>query len=73
MPCRLGVDVESTFTELLLIDEKDGATFSAKVPSTPADPLIAVRNGIAQICEHAEIDPREVTHVLHGTTVATTP
>jgi hypothetical protein len=30
MPCRLGVDVESTFTELLLIDEKDGATFSTK-------------------------------------------
>jgi hypothetical protein len=58
------------FTDLLLIDEKDGATFSAKVPSTPADPSIAVRNGIAQICEHAAIDPREVTHATVATNSA---
>ena len=27
--------------------------------------------GSHKLCERAEIDPREVTHVLHGTTVAT--
>jgi hypothetical protein len=34
-----------TFTDLLLIDEKDETdetTFSAKVPSTPADPSAAL-------------------------------
>ncbi len=71
MSYRLGVDVGGTFTDLLLIDENDGTTFTAKVPSTPADPSVAVLNGIAQVCERAAIDPREVTHVLHGTTVAT--
>ena len=71
MTYRLGVDVGGTFTDLLLIDEQNGAMVTAKVPSTPADPSIAVLHGIAQICERAGIDPREVTHVLHGTTVAT--
>ena len=71
MSYRLGVDVGGTFTDLLLIDENDGTTFTAKVQSTPADPSVAVLNGIAHLCERAGIDPREVTHVLHGTTVAT--
>ena len=71
MPYRLGADVGGTFTDLLLINDENGSTFSAKVPSTPNDPSIAVINGIAQICERAEIDSRDVTHVLHGTTVAT--
>jgi N-methylhydantoinase A len=44
---RLGVDVGGTFTDLLLIDESSGETFSAKVPSTPADSSIGVLNGIA--------------------------
>ena len=37
MAYRLGVDVGGTFTDLLLIDEGNGKTFRAKVPSTPAD------------------------------------
>ena len=35
MSYRLGVDVGGTFTDFLLIDEKTGSTFTAKVPSTP--------------------------------------
>jgi len=37
MGYRLGVDVGGTFTDLLLINEESGATFTAKVPSTPED------------------------------------
>ncbi|MCC6173479.1 MAG: hypothetical protein IT481_15775, partial [Gammaproteobacteria bacterium] len=37
MSYRLGVDVGGTFTDLLLVNEKTGKTWSAKVPSTPAD------------------------------------
>ena len=68
---RLGVDVGGTFTDLLLIDESSGETFSAKVPSTPADSSIGVLNGIARICEQNGIAPERITHVMHGTTVAT--
>lgn len=71
MPYRLGIDVGGTFTDLLLINESDGTTFSAKIPTTPGDPSIAVLDGIEQICQRARIEAIEVSHVLHGTTVAT--
>jgi N-methylhydantoinase A len=71
MAYRLGVDVGGTFTDLLLVDEKNGDTWTAKVPSTPADSSIGVLNGIGKICDVAGIDPKKITHVMHGTTVAT--
>ena len=40
MSYRLGVDVGGTFTDLLLINEQTGETFTAKVPSTPEDSSI---------------------------------
>ena len=68
---RLGVDVGGTFTDLLLLDEKNGKTYSAKVPSTPQDSSIGVLNGIEKICREAGITPSDITEVMHGTTVAT--
>jgi len=68
---RLGVDVGGTFTDLLLINEASGETYSAKVPSTPADSSIGVLNGINKLCEQNKIDASRITHVMHGTTVAT--
>ncbi len=68
---RLGVDVGGTFTDLLLINESSGETYSAKVPSTPDDSSVGVLNGIAKICEQNGIAPDRITHVMHGTTVAT--
>ena len=71
MTYRLGVDVGGTFTDLLLVDEKSGQTWSAKVPSTPKDQSIGVLNGLARVCRQAGIDPKLISHVMHGTTVAT--
>lgn len=71
MSYRLGVDVGGTFTDLLLVHEKSGQTWSAKVPSTPADQSVGVLNGIQRVCERAGIDPKQIDHVMHGTTVAT--
>ncbi|NNL84620.1 MAG: hydantoinase/oxoprolinase family protein, partial [Myxococcales bacterium] len=71
MTFRLGVDVGGTFTDVLVVDEASGRMATAKVPSTPADSSIGVLNGIARACERAEIDPKNITHVMHGTTVAT--
>ncbi len=71
MSYRLGVDVGGTFTDLLLIDEESGATYTAKVPSTPHDSSIGVLNGIARICEESGVDPKKIHRVMHGTTVAT--
>ncbi len=71
MAYRLGVDVGGTFTDLLLINEESGATFTAKVLSTPEDSSIGVLNGIARICDESGVNPRDVNRVMHGTTVAT--
>ncbi|MDO6475198.1 hydantoinase/oxoprolinase family protein [Alteromonas sp. 1_MG-2023] len=71
MSYRLGVDVGGTFTDLLLINEENGQTFTAKVPSTPHDSSEGVLNGIARICEESGVDPTQIHRVMHGTTVAT--
>ncbi|MEM8982745.1 MAG: hydantoinase/oxoprolinase family protein [Pseudomonadota bacterium] len=71
MSYRLGVDVGGTFTDLLLVDESSGSTYTAKVPSTPEDSSIGVLNGIEKICSEASIDPAAISNVMHGTTVAT--
>jgi N-methylhydantoinase A len=71
MSYRLGVDVGGTFTDLLLINEQSGETFTAKVPSTPEDSSIGVLNGVARICEESGTDPASIHRVMHGTTVAT--
>jgi len=71
MSYRLGVDVGGTFTDLLLIDEQSGETFTAKVPSTPDDASLGVLDGINRICTGSAIDPDDISRVMHGTTVAT--
>ena len=71
MSYRLGVDVGGTFTDLILVNEETGDFFSAKVPSTPHDSSIGVLNGIERVCKNAGIEPNKITHVMHGTTVAT--
>ena len=71
MSYRLGVDVGGTFTDLLLINEDSGESFTAKVLSTPEDSSIGVLNGVALICEESSVDPKLVRRVMHGTTVAT--
>ena len=71
MSYRLGVDVGGTFTDLLLFDDKTGASHKTKVPSTPDDPSRAVVGGTKDICNIAGIEPNKIDYFLHGTTVAT--
>jgi N-methylhydantoinase A len=67
----LGVDVGGTFTDLLLVNEKTGQTWKAKVSSTPHDQSEGVLRGIERVCGLAQISPEAIDHVMHGTTVAT--
>lgn len=71
MSFRLGVDVGGTFTDLLLINDVTGDSYTAKVPSTPHNPSIAVLNGIDRICQTSGVEPSAIRSVMHGTTVAT--
>lgn len=71
MTYRVGVDVGGTFTDVLLINAETGQTWRSKVPSTPEDQSIGVLRGIEKACELAGVAPASVSHVQHGTTVAT--
>lgn len=71
MPLKLGVDVGGTFTDLILVDEDNGRMVRAKTPSTPTDQSVGVLNGIEKICRLANVAPSEISHIMHGTTIAT--
>jgi N-methylhydantoinase A len=71
MSYRLGVDVGGTFTDLLLFDERSGAFWRHKTPSTPHDSSEGILTGVEAICGDAGITPADVDVFLHGTTVAT--
>src|SRR5262249_9839683 len=68
---RLGVDIGGTFTDASLIDEATGEVWSAKVPSTPADPSAGFMTGAERALTDARAHTADVRYVVHGTTVAT--
>lgn len=67
----VGVDVGGTFTDLVYTDTESGRTEIHKVATTPADPSGGLINGLRALCERFEIQPGEIDHLMHGTTIAT--
>jgi len=65
---RVGVDTGGTFTDFVF--EQDGQIQLFKVPSTPADPSLAIRQGLDRICSEVPIQLADI-EVVHGTTVGT--
>lgn len=61
---RIGIDTGGTFTDIVVW--KDGRTFNRKVPSTPANPSIAILSGLVGL-----LDGPTRPFIVHGTTVAT--
>ena len=66
---RLGIDVGGTHTDLVLLDQA-GQILNEKVQSTPANPAIAVLEGIARFTERG-IGAARIDFFGHGTTVTT--
>ena len=66
---RLGVDIGGTFTDVVL--ELGGESYSTKVLTTYAAPENAIIDGMAQVCAKAGVTPRDITQIIHGTTLAT--
>ena len=49
----VGVDIGGTFTDLICVDE-NGETTIVKTPSTPADPSLAVIEGLEKVATKME-------------------
>lgn len=68
---RIGIDVGGTFTDFTLVNSQNGEVAFFKVPSTPHDPSEAIHAGIVGLMEKHGLQPDEIEHIGHGTTVAT--
>jgi len=70
----VGIDIGGTFTDLVCIDEAGNMTIT-KTPSTPADPAIAVIDGLTKIANGFGKSLKEflpdLVRLSHGTTVST--
>jgi len=70
---RLGIDAGGTFTDFVLVTNKQGVKLY-KSPSTPEDGTIAIRNGLSQISEDIGESIENIIQnadlCINGTTVA---
>ena len=65
---RVGVDTGGTFTDFVY---DSGGHFEVfKLPSTPSDPSLAIRQGLQQVAAQTGIELESI-EVVHGTTVGT--
>jgi N-methylhydantoinase A len=64
---RIGIEIGGTFTDAITVDT-GSAVVRAKVPSTPADLSVGVLNALQTALGASS---REVSEVVHGSTVAT--
>ncbi|WP_159993143.1 hydantoinase/oxoprolinase family protein [Roseomonas sp. 18066] len=67
----VAVDIGGTFTDITLQDAATGEAWTAKTPSTPADPSQAFLTGVKLVLDTAGRAADGIGRVLHGTTVAT--
>src|SRR3954469_14949128 len=70
-PVRIAVDIGGTFTDLQVLDARDGSVRAWKTPTTPEDPSIGLIRGVTEAAERFGFSLSEVGLLLHGTTIAT--
>jgi N-methylhydantoinase A/oxoprolinase/acetone carboxylase beta subunit len=70
-PVRIAVDIGGTFTDLQILDVRDGIARAWKTPTTPEDPSIGLLRGVAEAAGRFGFVLPDVGLLLHGTTIAT--
>ena len=68
---RLGVDIGGTFTDITVLHGDTGAVTITKVPSRRGDPAGALIDAVERGIELADVDPGDVTMLVHGSTLVT--
>lgn len=66
---RLGCDIGGTFTDFVLHDEETGGLTIHKCLTTPADPALAVEQGVGELAARVGGMIGELGEVIHGTTL----
>jgi len=70
MSIQVGIDVGGTFTDLVIFDAGSRRLAYLKVPTT-RPPEEGVIKGLQELKSHFELDLKEITRLVHGTTTAT--
>lgn len=71
MSWRIGVDIGGTFTDVAVVNEKDGTIGVTKVSSTPGNFGQAVLTALEQALSKFDIEVDRVNLLAHATTVVT--
>jgi len=65
----LGIDIGGTFTDIVLYRQDDGLVLSHKELTTPHEPTEGAMRGTRILLEREGISPRQITRVVHATTL----
>ncbi len=71
MGYSLGIDTGGTHTDLILVDQESGQAWTAKVPTTPFDPLKGILEGIDRVLTLSGIHITHLDELIYGTTLVT--
>ncbi|TDH58861.1 hydantoinase/oxoprolinase family protein [Dankookia rubra] len=67
----LGIDIGGTFTDLVVLDPRDGRAVIWKESTTPDDPARGAMEGTRQVLTKAGAAPGQIGRVAHATTLFT--
>ncbi|MFY0611356.1 MAG: hydantoinase/oxoprolinase family protein [Hyphomicrobiaceae bacterium] len=67
----IGADIGGTFTDVVVVDERNHAIHSAKVLTTPEQPERAVLTAVDDMLQRVAAPPSALRTLVHGTTLAT--
>lgn len=70
-PYLMAIDIGGTFTDIVLLDRRDGSIRIGKVLTTPSDPSAGAMQGFHEILKEANVGASEIESLIHSTTVTT--
>ena len=71
MTYSLGIDIGGTFTDIVLYNHDDARVFSHKELTTPEEPTTGTIRGIQTLLAREHVRGRQVSRVVHATTLFT--
>ncbi len=67
----LGIDIGGTFTDVVVLDPRDGRAVIWKESTTPDDPARGALTGTREVLRKAGVAPGQIGRVAHATTLFT--
>lgn len=66
---KIGIDTGGTNTDIVMTNIETGEVYSTKTPTTPANLIEGINDGINKIVSIAQVNSREIKELIYGTTI----